>query len=166
MTVYVTDSNFFIQAHRVNYPLDIAFSFWNKVKELADSGKIISIDKVRSELYNKNDALEDWCKANLPEDFFKSSDEVMTEYGKVSAWAISMNHHYMPNALNEFLDADEADAFIVAYSLADLNKRVIVTQEISQPQRKKKIKILEACDRLNVQYVNTMEMFRLLGETF
>ena len=46
MDVYVVDSNFFIEAHRANYPLDIAFSFWNKVKDLANSKIIISIDKV------------------------------------------------------------------------------------------------------------------------
>ena len=166
MTVYIVDSNFFIQAHRINYPLDIASSFWNKVKELAESGKIISIDKVKSELYDKNDALEDWCKANLPEDFFKSTDEVMAEYGRVSTWAISMSHHYLPNALNEFLDADEADAFLVAYSLADSSNRIIVTQEISQPNRKNKIKIPEACNPINVRFLNTIEMFRELGETF
>lgn len=62
MEVYVLDSNFFIQSHRVSYPLDIAFIFWNKVKQLADEGRIISIDKVKNELYDKNDALETWCK--------------------------------------------------------------------------------------------------------
>jgi hypothetical protein len=166
MTVYVVDSNFFIQAHRVNYPLDIAHSFWNKVKELADTGRIISIDKVKDELYDKNDDLEAWCKANLPKYFFKSTDEVMTEYGIVTAWAISMNHHYLPNALNEFLDADEADAFLVAYSLADKDNRVLVTQEKSQPNRKNKIKIPEACDPIDVRFLNTIEMFRELGATF
>lgn len=166
MTVYVVDSNFFIQAHRVNYPLDIAFSFWNKVKELAELGRIISIDKVKGELYDKNDELEDWCRANLPEDFFKSTDEVLTEYGIVTGWAISMNHHYLPNALNEFLDADEADAFLVAYSLADKTNRVIVTQEISQPNRKNKIKIPEVCESINVSFMNTIEMFRALNATF
>lgn len=50
MGIYVIDSNFFIQAHRANYPLDIAFSFWNKVKQLAEDGKIISIDKVKNGL--------------------------------------------------------------------------------------------------------------------
>ncbi|MBD0851966.1 DUF4411 family protein [Maribacter arenosus] len=166
MTVYVVDSNFFIQAHRVNYPLDIAYSFWNKVKELAETGRIISIDKVKAELYDKNDDLEAWCKANLPEDFFKSTDEVMTEYGRVTSWAISLNHHYLPNALNEFLDADEADAFLVAYSLADKDNRVLVTQEKSQPTRKNKIKIPEACNPIDVRFLNTIEMFRELGETF
>lgn len=166
MGIYVVDSNFFIQAHRVSYPLDVAFSFWNKVKQLAEEGKIISIDKVKNEIYDKNDALEEWCKANLPEDFFKESSEVMATYGQVAAWAISRSSHYLPNALNEFLDADEADAFIVAYALADPNNRIVVTQEISEPNRKNKIKIPEACIALNVQFVNTMDMFRQLRETF
>jgi hypothetical protein len=166
MGVYVVDSNFFIQAHRVNYPLDVAFSFWNKVKKLAEEGKIISIDKVKNEIFDKNDALEEWCKSNLPEDFFKDSAEVVDSYGQISTWAISKSDHYMQNALNEFLDADEADAFIVAYALADPNNRIIVTQEISEPNRKNKVKIPDACDALHVQFVNTMDMFRQLGETF
>lgn len=90
----------------------------------------------------------------------------MAEYGQVSVWANSMSSHYMPNALNEFLDADEADAFIVAYALADLNNRIIVTQEISEPNRKNKIKIPEVCTALSVLFVNAMGMFRQLGETF
>lgn len=166
MEVYVLDSNFFIQAHRVSYPLDIAFSFWNKVKQLADQGKIISIDKVKHELYDKNDALEAWCKNNLPEDFFKDTSHVMAAYGQVTSWAFSRSGHYLQNALNEFLDADEADAFLVAYALADPNNRRIVTQETSEPARHTKVKIPDACMALNVTYVNTIEMFRRLGETF
>ncbi len=166
MAVYVVDSNFFIDAHRANYPLDVAFSFWDKIKELATAGTIISIDKVKAKLYDKNDALEDWCKANLPEDFFKPTAEIINEYSQGSAWAVSMQNHYLPNALNEFFDADEADAFIVAYSLADSANQIIVTQEISQPNRKNKIKIPEACTNFNVRFLKTMEMLRELRETF
>jgi hypothetical protein len=50
---YILDSNFFIQAHRSNYPLDVAQGFWLKLKELAESGIVVSIDKVRDELYDK-----------------------------------------------------------------------------------------------------------------
>lgn len=46
MAIYVVDSNFFIQAHRAVYPLDIAKGFWNSVKNLAIEEKIVSIDKV------------------------------------------------------------------------------------------------------------------------
>jgi hypothetical protein len=166
MRVYIVDSNFFIQAHRDTYPLDIAFSFWNKVKQLAFDGKIISIDKVKDEIYDKNDALEFWCKNNLPDDFFKDSSEVINEYKQVTLWAFSRGSHYSQNAINEFLDADEADAFIVAYALGDRATRTIVTQEVSRPEMKSKIKIPEPCKTLNVRYIRAMEMFRELGETF
>lgn len=166
MAVFIIDSNFFIEAHRKSYPLDIAFSFWNKVKQLADEGKIISIDKVKNELYDKNDTLEEWCRTNLPENFFKDSSEVMTSYGLISQWANSKSNHYTPSALNEFLDVDEADAFLVAYTLHDSTNRILVTHEISQPESKKKVKIPEACIALNVTFLNAMDMFRYLQETF
>jgi hypothetical protein len=57
MSVFIVDSNFFIQAHRANYPLDIAITFWKKVKELADNGSIVSIDKVKHEIYQNDDEL-------------------------------------------------------------------------------------------------------------
>jgi len=166
MSIYVADSNFFIEAHRKSYPLDIAFSFWNKVKQLATERKIISIDKVKDELYDKNDALEAWCKANLPIDFFKDTSVVMAAYSQVIAWATSKSNYYQPNALNEFLAADEADAFLIAYALADSSNRIVVTQEISEPNRKTKVKIPDACIALNVQFLSLIEMFRQLGETF
>ena len=90
----------------------------------------------------------------------------MKEYGQISGWAITKSDFYMANALNEFLDADEADAFIVAFALADPSVRVVVTQEISQPNRRNKVKIPEVCDAFSIKYVNTMDMFRQLGETF
>ncbi len=166
MAIYIVDSNFFIQAHRAIYPLDIAKGFWKKVKELAGRGIIISIDKVKDELYDKNDELETWCKDNLPNDFFKDSSVVISEYAQVCAWAISQDGHYLPNALNEFLDSEEADAFLVAYGLSDPENHIIVTQEVSQPTRKNKVKIPEPCNAFNVTYVNTIEMFRQIGETF
>jgi hypothetical protein len=166
MAIFVVDSNFFIQAHRFTYPLDVAMGFWDKIKKMANAGTLISIDKVKNELYDKNDELEKWCKANLPDDFFKSSASVISEYQKVSAWATSMNKHYLPNAIKEFLDADEADAFLIAYSLADPLNRTIVTQEVSAPQKIGKIKIPDCCNALRVNYVTTIQMFRELKETF
>ena len=166
MSIYVVDSNFFIEAHRNTYPLDVAHSFWNKVKQLADDEKIISIDKVKDEIYGHEDALKNWCVANLPQDFFKDTAPVVSEYGQIAAWAASRSNHYLPNALAEFLHADEADAFIVAYAFADINDRIVVTQEKSDPNRKNKIKIPDACLAMGVQCCNTIEMFRQLRETF
>lgn len=50
MGIFIVDSNFFIQAHRATYPLDIATGFWAKVKQLADAGVLISIESTRRTL--------------------------------------------------------------------------------------------------------------------
>jgi hypothetical protein len=133
---------------------------------LAEQERVISIDKVKKAFYDKNDALEDWCRNNLPEDFFKDTSIVMEAYKQVIAWAMLNSGHFLPNALNEFCDADEADAFLVAYCLANPTTSIVVTQEVSEPNKKNKVKIPDACIGLNVSCVNTIEMFRQLGETF
>lgn len=172
MPVYVLDSNFFIQAHRDSYPIDVALTFWQKVKQLAHSGKIISIDKVKHELYahpsdpEKQDLLEQWCHANLPADFFKDTSSHIPSYQTVVEWAVAKTSHYLPNALSEFLDADEADAFLVAFALSDLGNCTIVTHEKSDPLNKRRIKIPEPCKHFNIRFINSVALFRELGETF
>lgn len=166
MSVYVLDSNFFIQAHRATYPLDVVQSFWAKVNQLAQDGKIVSIDKVRDELYHHQDDLKTWCLANLPISFFNDSSATISNYAQVAAWANSRRSHYSNAALNEFLSADEADAWLVAYAHADNTNRILVTHEVSQPSRKSKIKIPDACAPFDIRFVSTIEMFRQLGERF
>ncbi|HTN21183.1 MAG TPA: DUF4411 family protein [Pelobium sp.] len=161
---FLVDSNFFIQAHRMHYPIDVVPGFWMKIKELATKGVILSIDKVRDELLLNKDDLSIWCEENLDKVFFKNTDEVINEYIRVTTWANSKKNHYKTTALNEFLEASEADAWLVACALKDTCK--IVTHEVSQPDGKKKIKIPDAAQPFNIACVNTIEMFRLLGEQF
>jgi len=163
---YVLDSNFFIQAHRSTYPLDVAAGFWHKLKDLAEAGLVISIDKVRTELYDKNDALEAWCKDNLPQSFFKDSSTVISEYTTVVGWAPTRIPPYLQSALNDFMDAERADAFLIAYGLANASNRTLVTQEVSSPNKINIIKIPDCCDALGVRYLSTIEMFRDIGTTF
>jgi len=164
MSVYVVDSNFLIQAHRITYPLDVVESFWNLVSKLANNGTIVSIDKVKNEVYQNDDELKDWCEDNLPDTFFKNSVELMNEYGVVVSWTMGRINHYLPKAVDEFLDADEADAWLVAYGLKHACS--IITHEVSDPYRRNKIKIPQPCIDLGVSYINTIELFRHLGEKF
>lgn len=115
MNIFLVDTNFFIQAHRAIYPLDVATSFWLKVKELAENGNIISIDKVKDEIYQNEDDLKDWCLSNLPTNFFYNSNLAITEYRGVVGWANSKSDHYKASALAEFLNTSEADAWLVAF---------------------------------------------------
>lgn len=168
MDVYILDANFFIQAHRITYPLDVATGFWNKVKVLSGSGKIISIDKVKNEIFKNEDELTEWIKTNIPESFFvtTNTNAVITNYANIAKWANSQNTHYLPQAIGQFLDADNADAWLVAYALSDVTHNYIITQEISEPNKKSKIKIPDVCNHFGIKYANTIELFRKLGETF
>lgn len=108
--------------------------------------------------------MKNWCIGNLPDGFFKDTSDIVSEYTQIVSWANSMNSHYNTSALAEFLDTDEADAWLIAYSLHHGIK--LVTYERSNPNMKSKIKIPEPCNALGVQFVNTIEMFREIGETF
>ncbi len=164
MSVYIVDTNFFIQAHRANYPLDVVVTFWEKVKQLANQGSIISIDKVKDEIYQNDDELKEWCIENLPNNFFKDSSEAITEYSQIIQWAVSKSDHYKQRAIDEFLDADEADAWIISFALK--TSSIITTHEKSDPQMKKKIKIPEPCNVFGVSFVDTIQMFRQLQIKF
>lgn len=163
---YILDSNFFIEAHRKTYPLDVATGFWQSVKSLAEQGVIVSIDKVRNELYDKNDELENWCRTNLPDHFFKDSSTVLTQYTSVVNWAPNRQPPYLPTAFSDFMHADRADAFLVAYALADSSNRTVVTQEVGHPNKTTIVKIPDCCTAFGVRYLDTIGMFRALGATF
>ncbi|TCZ66429.1 DUF4411 family protein [Flaviaesturariibacter aridisoli] len=164
MASFVVDSNFFIQAHRNNYPLDVATSFWLKVKDLATAGHIICIDKVKDEIYKNEDDLKGWCVGNLPSNFFHDTATILADYGRVCTWAVSKSSHYLQKALDEFLNAEEADAWLVSFALAKGIK--VVTYETSNPAQKSRIKLPDACIPFSVPFTNTVGMFRELGITF
>lgn len=161
---YLVDSNFFLQAWKMHYPNDVIPGFWIKVSELANAGKIISIDKVKDELYTNPDSLTNWMDNHLPGSFFKDTSTVITAYGRICAWATSRSSHYTSGALAKFLEADEADAWLVAYGVE--MGISIVTHEISDPNRRSSIKIPDACHPFGVSCLKTIDMFRKLGETF
>ncbi len=163
MSLYIVDSNFFIQAHRAYYPIDVIQSFWTKVKQLANEGKIKSIDKVKTEIYSHEDELKVWCEENLPDDFFLDTSSTLDDYAEIVVWANSMSDFYRPLAIQEFLSADLADPWLVAYAKA--NGCTIVTYEKSEPNRKSRIKIPEVCNQFGVKYLNTVDLLRELNES-
>lgn len=72
---------------------------------------------------------------------------------------------YTQNAIQEFLDAEEADAFLMAFTLADLLNRKVITYERAS-NKKNKIKIPDVCAEFGILYADPITMFRELGETF
>lgn len=157
--VRLLDANFFIQAHRTGFPLDVVPSFWVAIKKLAEEEKICSIDKVKNELYKNEDDLKDWCETNLPDTFFKDSTVCIEHYVKVAAWA-DKHTRYRQEAKDVFLDADRADAWLTAFAHSE--GMTVCTQEVSAPLSTRNIKLPDACRAHQVAYENTIEMLRAL----
>ncbi|MDR8389906.1 DUF4411 family protein [Aliifodinibius sp. S!AR15-10] len=166
MSNFVLDANCFIQAHRSIYPIDVASSFWEKLKDLADREIIVSIDKVYDELFENEDELTDWIDTHLDDSFFRETetDSVLAQYQQVVSWAQSKSDQYLPGAITEFMEYDNADAWLVAY--AKVTNQTLVTYEVSSPNSQTKIKIPDVCNAFNIPCVNTIEMLRDLSETF
>lgn len=165
MSVYLVDSNFFIQAHRAYYPLDVVTSFWSKVAELSNRGNIKSIDKVKIEIYDNStheDELKQWCVKNLPFGFFIETGYVVSNYAEIAKWANSMAYHFRKNAIDEFLATNKADPWLVATAMEE--GYTLVTYEKSEPNRRSRIKIPEVCNYFGVRYIDTVQMLREMKE--
>lgn len=161
-TTYLLDANFFIQSYRVGFPMDVVPSFWIKLKELSYSKVIISIDKVKNEIYANDDDLTRWCKDNLPDFFFKDSSSAITSYSLVVQWANSkLNDPYSQQAIDTFMESTEADAWLVAF--AHINHMCLVTNEVSAITSKKSVKIPDVCNPFGVRSISPMDLFRELG---
>ena len=100
----------------------------------------------------------------MPKRFFRNSEQAILSYKNVITWAINQKEHYKQSAIDVFLDSELADAWLVAYALE--NEMKIITQEISQPERRSKIKIPEVCSYFEVPYMIMIGLFRELGVHF
>lgn len=166
--IYLIDANILISAHRTTHPLDIHPTFWNKLKIILNRDDVLSIDKVKDEIFYFEDKLSIWCKENINKKFWSSTYDSINEYGQIQSWAHS--NDYKENALREFANLKNADPFLVSYSLHQKNIKdqdvTIVTLEESAPESKKNIKLPEVCNQFNIPYINNNEFYRALQITF
>jgi hypothetical protein len=163
---YLLDSNVFIGAHRSYYAFDIAPTFWQSIKDQAQDGKIISIDRVKNELqgFGEGDLLREWSISEFNEWFFPTdTSETLSCYADLMIWTqeTPQQEHYRDFAITEFAEEHIADAWLIAYAMA--NDCILVTHEVYDEKNKKKIPIPNVCAEKGVHYIDTFQMFRELG---
>jgi hypothetical protein len=159
---YLLDTNVFIQAHRVYYPIDLFPVFWEWLTQQNLNDNIKSIDQVYNEIKNQKDELSEWCKSLDNKKWFLSvsDDETQEHFRIIANWIMSQN--FKDSAKQIFLSV--ADPWLIAKAMScDLT---IVTQEKSAPQSKSKIYIPDVCNFFSVPYTNTIGMIRNLGGKF
>jgi hypothetical protein len=157
---YVLDADVFIQAARQYYAFDLVPRFWDILISLANSGRILSIDRVKEELVRGKDELAEWAKKKFDHAFASTDDpDVIRSYGEVMSW-VQAQSRFTGGAKAQF--ANGADGWLVAF--AKLNALIVVTHEQPAPGAVTTVKIPDVSHAFKVETVDTFEMLRSLKE--
>ena len=156
---YLFDTNIFVESKK-NLPMDIWPTFWTKMVMLIKSGKIHSIDKVKEEIDKGGDELTDWIHKHAPRSFFlKQDSSVMAKMAETIEWAQNNPVGFSQSAISEYVNV--ADSYLVATAAA--KKMVLVTYEKSNPQRRNRVMIPDACIAIGVRFCDLNTVLRELG---
>ena len=161
-SLFVLDTNVFVEAHRRYYAQDLCPGFWDCLAHYCSEGRVLSIDRVRDEILSNQDQLSDWVN-QAPDDLFISSAEqsVINAFTDMMDW-VQGNEQFQSEAKEEF--AGVADGWLAAY--ARVHNAVVVTQEVYSPGVRKRVPLPNVCRQFNVDYRDTFEMLRELGVRF
>lgn len=157
MTVrYLLDADTLISAHRQYYPFDFCPGFWDWLEQKHKRGRVFSVDAVYAELQRGGDELSRWAKTMKQRGFFLDAGKVdiAPAIFRLSQWVSASN--FTPEAIHEFNDS--ADLLMIAF--AKVQNCTVVTDEKSEPARRNKVKIPDACNELQLQCVNLFDLMR------
>lgn len=161
---YLLDANVFVQASRGYYSFDMALPFWEALVSFAEDGKILSIDKVFQEIKMGNDEMKEWAINDFI-GYFDTTEisTVVQRYADLVNWANSQTQ-FNQTAKDTFMDDENADAWVLAYALA--NDCIIVTMETAKLNAVGTIPIPNVCKAFGIEYCDTFDMLKMLGFSF
>ena len=158
---YVLDANVLMTAHHHYYAPDLCPGFWQCLSHYFHSSQLLVIDRVRDEILSPPELLR-WVEQDLGGLFLSTTTQpVINAYGQMMEW-VRENNQFMPAALSEF--ARVADGWLAAYS--KVNGAVVVTNEVFDPNVRRRVPLPNLCEQFHVRYINTYEMLRELGTRF
>lgn len=161
---FLLDSNIFIEANRVTYPLEVFPGFWEWLDQQNETGTVKSIKPVYEELAEGNDNLAEWVKERNSQSWFLyvDDDETQQAYSEIVNWVMSQNNKYSEAVRSDFLRV--ADPWLIAKAMTTNSQ--IVTHESNDPNCRKKVLIPVVSDSFNVKTIGTMDLMRLTGVRF
>jgi hypothetical protein len=147
---YLFDSDVLIASARFHYNPNYCQAFWDWLAAGHKAGLFFSIDKVKGELLDGDkDPLLKWANSAALDGFFQVSLPSLPYWRQLSAEANNPARDYKMGARTKFLNADKADAWLIAHA-AHGQDFTIITNEVSAPLSKKEIKLPDASGWLKV----------------
>ena len=150
--LYLLDANVLIDAIRDYYPIQRVPEFWDWLVYLGGQEQIKVPWEVYAKVTDANDDLADWLKDNR--DTLLLSEDVALD---LVNYVISEG--YADDLTDDEIEKLNEDPFLIAYALADIEQRCVVTTERSRPSRERANRhIPDVCDELGIYHRNTFQL--------
>ena len=154
--LYLIDANVLIDANRDYYPTDRVPEFWDWLVAMGRRGRVKVPLEIYEEIIAGNDALVDWLKDN-------KNAMLLDESVSADLVANVVDRGYANDLTDDELEIMGRDPFLIAYALADLGRRCIVTTEASKPNRQRANRhIPDVCSDFDILCIDTFQLIRTL----
>lgn len=162
---FLIDSNSFVTPYRQYYAFDLVPAYWKEISKYSNSGRLVLLDMVKSEIDKGEDDLADWL--NKQENFVicnHISPEIIGKYQEILQY-IQTCGLYKEQALQTWADRDVADPWLIA--AAAVNDYTIITAEVpsgglSMKNPNRNAKIPDVAKAFGVNTNNLYYMMRRL----
>lgn len=119
--IYSFDSSALIHAWRRAYRPKNFPTFWDRMGELVDDGRLKISSEVYSELEKKDDDVFAWCKARKEQIYVEITDEVQDRVIEIMA--------AHPRLVDTKTGKSGGDPFVIAIASCGLSMNSVVTEE-------------------------------------
>ena len=160
--LYLLDANILITANSTYYPLDQVPEFWSWVHHQAAANRMKIPREIMEEIKagrKDNDPLLDWiCTSEI------HAALLLDETVDIALLQNVVSTGYAPDLRDDEIEKIGRDPFLIAYALADPERRTVVTLEVSkQSARRHNRKVPDVCDALGVHHCGPFGLNKALG---
>lgn len=157
--LYLLDANVLIDANRDYYSIERVPEFWEWLAHMAGNGDVKIPLEVHEEIKDGNDSLAKWAKdEEIKSAILFDEDVDVALVSKVTA------EGYAADLTDDEVEKIGRDPFLIAYALANLGQRCVVTTEVSRPSTQRaNRRVPDICNGFGVPSCNTYEFVRALN---
>ena len=160
-TRYLPDADVLIAAYRHRYPPDLFPGFWDCLSHHIATGLLLIIDRVGDEIIFPAELFQ-WVE-HATNGYFPTTgiQPVADAYRQLMDW-VQENPQFTLAAKADF--ARGADGWLAAYAMA--HGAIVVTNEVSAPDAKRKVPLPDLCNQFQIRSIDTTAMLRELAVNF
>ncbi len=159
--LFLLDANVLIDANRDYYPIERVPEFWDWLAHMGESGHAKFPMEVYEEIKDGKDHLATWAKDGNVEGALLFDEDV-----DVTLVSTVIDEGYAPDLTDDEVEKIGRDPFLIAYALAEVGQRCVVTTEVSKPGRQRANRhVPDVCNDFGVPWCDTFAFVRALDFT-